>query len=363
MQQGDSVSSALVDDIYAAALGEHGWNVPLQGVRELANVRLAGLLSFEHASQQPAIDNTVGDDDAWVIACRHAYNTEFYRHDPAPGLIGDWPAGRWYEDTVMLPAARRKGSVFYEEFIRPQGLGSTSGLFLHRGEHDSAFLTLVGPTGSQGLEEARRRQIDVLQTHISRALRMQMRLKQQELNAAIAESSLDALPLPVFVLHESRKLLHANARAQGLMSEEPALCFLHGRFAPSCCPGQEQWQAACMQGGLLLTRKNGSPLPLTLIPLPPHSSLARLGYGRLTLMIAAAPGTASGRAQRLRLFYRLTAAEADLAVLLCCEGLSPQECADLRHVSIGTIRSQLKSIHAKTGVVRSGQLVRLVLQV
>jgi DNA-binding CsgD family transcriptional regulator len=261
----------------------------------------------------------------------------------------------------MLPTSQRS-SVFYEEFIRPQGLGSTSGLFLHRGQHDSAFLTLVGATGSQGLSERQRRQLDALTTHISRALRMQMRLQQQELDAAIAESTLDTLAVPVFVLDESRKLLYANALARRLMSEEAALRFLNGRFCPACCAGHEQWQIACTQGGLLLTRKNGGALPLTLMPVPWQSSLAHLRHGSLTLMVAAAMSTPAERAQRLRLFYKLTAAEADLAVLLCCEGLSPQECADRRGVSIGTVRSQLKSIHAKTGVTRSGQLSRLVLQ-
>ncbi|WP_205189619.1 helix-turn-helix transcriptional regulator, partial [Burkholderia sp. LMG 13014] len=70
----------------------------------------------------------------------------------------------------------------------------------------------------------------------------------------------------------------------------------------------------------------------------------------------------SARAQRLRVFYGLSSAEADLAVLLCCDGLSPQECAGLRGVSIGTIRSQIKSIYAKTAVARAAQLTSLVMQ-
>ncbi|WP_455776479.1 helix-turn-helix transcriptional regulator, partial [Burkholderia stabilis] len=64
----------------------------------------------------------------------------------------------------------------------------------------------------------------------------------------------------------------------------------------------------------------------------------------------------------LRVFYGLSLAEADLAVLLCCDGLSPQACAELRGVSIGTVRTQIKAIYAKTEVARAAQLAALVMQ-
>lgn len=69
----------------------------------------------------------------------------------------------------------------------------------------------------------------------------------------------------------------------------------------------------------------------------------------------------SSKAQHLRVFYGPTEAEAELAVLLCSKGSSPQECADIRDVALSTIRSPIKSIHTKTGVTRSSQLSQLVL--
>ncbi|WP_334002710.1 hypothetical protein [Burkholderia cepacia] len=57
-----------------------------------------------------------------------------------------------------------------------------------------------------------------------------------------------------------------------------------------------------------------------------------------------------------------SSAEADLAVQLCCDGRSPQECAELRGMSIRTIRSRIKSIYAKTEVTQAAQLTSLVMQ-
>ena len=76
------------------------------------------------------------------------------------------------------------------------------------------------------------------------------------------------------------------------------------------------------------------------MPVPEQSRLMRERPGVATLMTAADLRSPSARAQQLRVFYGLSSAEADLAVLLCCDGLSPQECAGLRGVSIGTIRTE-----------------------
>ena len=186
--------------------------------------------------------------------------------------------------------------------------------------------------------------------HISRALQIQARIGGFEARVAAAESALDALPVPVFLLGAQRELRYTNRAADQLIAAEPALRVVNGRFAPEGCVDDAQWRHAYARGGLLLRRTTGEPLPLALMPVPEQSRLMRERPGVATLMTAADLRSPSARAQRLRVFYGLSSAEADLAVLLCCDGLSPQECAGLRGVSIGTIRTQIKSIYAKTAV-------------
>lgn len=362
MQQNELIPSSLLDDIYAAALGDQRWEAVLDGVRSSVGVRMATLLSFDDAARVPVIDRAAGDDESWAAECRRAYNTEFYLYDPVVPVAGNWPAGRWFEDVKQLSRPQRAHCVFYQEFLRPYGIGSIAGLYIHRGEHTGAFLSVQCGPESQGLSDAQRVAIEGMGAHISRALRIEARIGELEARVAAAESALDAIPVPVFLLGAQRELRYTNRAADQLIAAEPALRIVNGRFAPEGCVDDAQWRHAFARGGLLLRRATGEPLPLALIPVPEQSRLVRERPGVAALMTAADLRSPTARAQRLRVFYGLSSAEADLAVLLCCDGHSPQECAALRGVSIVTIRSQIKSIYAKTEVTRAAQLTSLVMQ-
>lgn len=362
MSQDKLVSSTLIDSIYAAALGEESWDVFLQKLRNTAGTRLANLISVNNSSQIPSINTVVGDGGAWVSDCIELYNATFYLHDPALPVVANWPEGRWYEDTAFLSEQFISKNAFYQEFMRAFELGSLSGVFVHRGVNDSAFLSLIGDKGTQGLSASHRNTIDVLSPHISRALQTQVRLRQLETRTAIAEASLHSLSLPVFILDEARTLIYANDAANQLVANEPALVFRHGQFYPAAQYTHADWRQACTVGGMLLRRSSGKALPLNLIPIPERSRLTQLSPRRLVLMTASDIESPETKAQRLRAFFGLTTAEADLAILLSCDGFSPQECADARGVLIATVRSQIKSIYTKTGVSRTSQLSQLVLR-
>jgi DNA-binding CsgD family transcriptional regulator len=61
----------------------------------------------------------------------------------------------------------------------------------------------------------------------------------------------------------------------------------------------------------------------------------------------------------LRRTYGLTPAEAEIANALLT-GFSLEEIAQLRRVSIATIRSQMKGLMGKTETQRQGDLIRLL---
>ena len=358
-----SIDQLLLDDIYSVALGEQSWEPVLDKIRILLGQRSIGLLTLDHASWASEVNAAVGDDAAWMADVSRAYNTEFYRYDPvAQTLAPGWQAGDWFGDAELLTKQQKSRHVFYQDFMRPYELGSISGLFVRRGERDSTCLSVQGGLESNGLSEAQRREIDAVYPHINRVLRIQMRLREQETRAAIAESTLDTVTAPVFILNDARRLLWANSAADRLLSSEPALRMVHGQFTAAGCADDAPWQAACRQSGLLVRRADGTPLPLTLFPIPQQSRLMRAWHGRLFMMSAADPLKPEGQAKRLQLFFGLTPSEAELTLLMCSDGLSPQECADLRGVALSTVRSQIKAIYAKTGVTRMAQLVALVMR-
>jgi len=354
---------ALIDTIYAAALGDATWEDALQGLRCTLGTRTATLLSYDDTTQLALIDHAVGDDEAWRESCQREYSSEFYLHDPGVRVISTWAAGRWFEDRAIMTQQQRARSVFHQEFMRPNGLGSISGVFIHRHRGDSKYLSLLGGPDSEGFTPAQQRECIALGAHFSRALRMQARLDQLESRAALAESALESLPLPIFLLDDRRTLLFANSAAAALMATESVLRFLHDRFIPDACQDDVQWRTALARGGIVLRRADGTRLTLALMPVPPQSMLAQQHTQSVTLMTSTGLVTPRERETRLQLFYGLTASEAQVAVAVCCDGLSPVQCAESRCVSVGTVRSQLKSIHAKMAVSRTADLVRLVLAV
>lgn len=357
-----AADATLIDDIYAAALGDVEWSSPLLRLQAATGMRFAALMALESGSQLPAVDAIVSDDIPNLQSLVQNYTAEYHLHDPTPGFVAKWPAGRWFMDHQAISPKARARDIYYQEFLRPHGGGNWAGLFLNRGQERSAFLSFVGAPGNP-MGAAQQRRIDAVADHFARAVQIRHRLGDLHQRCALATSVLDMVEAPLFLLDDTGRLLLDNAAARALAAAHPhALHFAQGRFVPPL-PGwqAEHWHAACARGTLVLQQVDGLALPLFLTPVPPQVALARHWQRPLVLMSAAASASPAVRAQRLRALYGLSVAEAELAVALACEGLSPQDCADARRVAVSTVRSQIKSIQAKLGVARLPLVIRMVL--
>ena len=365
--QSEVHDGTLIDDIYAAGLGELRWETVLQALRRKMGVRLVNLLTLDAGSPWLAPVAVAGDDDAWTAAALQSYGAEFYRYDPALPIMHNWEAGHWLEDIRVFSPKQQARDIFQQEFMRVRGMEHWSALKLHQIGQRSAFLSFMGEWNAPSLTDAQRKTIAQLGKHLSRATHIGSRIQQLEGKALLAESMLEALDSPVLLLDAERRIVSCNAAARTLMANEPTrLRVSHGRLMPDGCSDAAQWQAVRMRGFLSLqqTSTTGSAahaLHFSLIPLPASTQLARSWQRPLTLMTTFAVRSNAERVRRLLLVYGLSEAEASLCVLMCCDGLTPQACADRREVSIFTIRTQIKSIYTKTGMQRHGDLVRLIL--
>jgi DNA-binding CsgD family transcriptional regulator len=77
------------------------------------------------------------------------------------------------------------------------------------------------------------------------------------------------------------------------------------------------------------------------------------------VIVSGTRDATSSAASSMRQLYNLTAAESRLVGELV-EGKTLREVAELRNVSLATLRSQLKAAFSKTGSRRQVDLVRLV---
>ncbi|HEX4024284.1 MAG TPA: LuxR C-terminal-related transcriptional regulator [Steroidobacteraceae bacterium] len=110
---------------------------------------------------------------------------------------------------------------------------------------------------------------------------------------------------------------------------------------------------------MLLPRPGKHPLQVRVLPLRTEGVLGLSPASVLVLVTDPEQATAHP-AEPLRLLYGFTASEAEIANQLCA-GLVPEPIAELRHVSLGTVRVQIKQLMHKAGVRRQAELVRLML--
>lgn len=105
-----------------------------------------------------------------------------------------------------------------------------------------------------------------------------------------------------------------------------------------------------------------SPLQILAIPVLTRTSCldtARPHSARIALLLSDPDCSAELSPSDISELFGLTPAEAALAAGLC-KGMTLQDYAERRGISVGTARIQLKSIFSKTGAGRQSDLIRLL---
>lgn len=114
---------------------------------------------------------------------------------------------------------------------------------------------------------------------------------------------------------------------------------------------------------LLVERKSGKPTFLIEIaPLRDVTGELERGFAGAVVFVIDPENTQTISVERLSKLFGLSQAEAAVARAMV-DGLSAGDIADLRGTKEDTVRSQFKSIYAKTGVRRRADLVRLAASV
>jgi DNA-binding CsgD family transcriptional regulator len=176
---------------------------------------------------------------------------------------------------------------------------------------------------------------------------------------------LDDLLLAVFLLTPQLQVVEKNAAASELVAQNDGVGIHNGRLRLSCGSGQNELGGIVtelMRGGdearlcswsMVIGRTNGPPLHLC-------ARIVRQGGDPLIVLYAIDPlQQMAVDSELLRSAYRLTRAEVRIATELA-NGHSVESMAELLGISVHTVRTHLKSLFAKTGTSRQGELIRLV---
>ena len=264
----------------------------------------------------------------------------------------------------------------YTEWMRDLGLAP-----IWPGGH-----VVVGPDGKgvgavaifrrqgQGpFQEAEFGKADPFVPHLRRALELQRLLGEARRERLALAEAVDRFPNGVLLLDEERQVVIHNQAARRIVDAEDGFRIDGG--SPSAVDARdnarlqelianaldsEPGKELAARGWATISRPSGRReyalvvTPLTVPPVDVVGSNIRLA---LFLVDPEAGRTASSEV--LEGIYDLTHSEAELVRTLA-SGVSLEQAAKARGVSMNTARSHLKRAFAKTGTARQAELLRLV---
>ena len=284
--------------------------------------------------------------DPWVDASARAQSANFAQN---------------LEELVPLP--QFVASAFYNEYVR--GIGDDTcrclGVRLES-EFGSGFIALQRGLTQDAFDERAVSELSRSFPAISRLLSLRGMFAASSHRERTLTAALDALGHPVWLVDEAMRLHHANAAAEAILTTGRVLRVRRGRLTTAADGNASRLKTAVERAlapsgpeacAVVLPWEPSRPLHLSVTPIAPA------GGKRLAMLIAAQPAEDASRAGRLRTFFGLSRAEAELAVLLA-DGHSPAEIAERRGVSLATVRVQLRNIASKLGCNRQSDVVRAV---
>jgi len=180
---------------------------------------------------------------------------------------------------------------------------------------------------------------------------------------ALGQAVLDGLRQPVLAVDGCRRIALRNARARSLLEEGKLFCEYAGNRLHACDAHDDGVLQAALEE--IAMGRRGRCAARLLSPLAGGTelhlrALSCNGSGRLALVAIFERRSVEQDALDLGATFGLTPAEARVAGYLA-QGITPKEVAATCGVSLCTVRTQIRTVFAKTGVRRQSDLVRLLL--
>ena len=335
---------------------------------------IVNFLPSSHGARSVLINFAHADGDAFNLSHRHFsdafmrdYQAHFITEDPWLMLamrkdrfnttfnVSETLSHKRYEGSRMYnDLVRRHGDDTYHciggTFVTDWGVGAVS---IQRGKSGQAFTA---------------QDVNLLEQEvasISRLLMVRGEIAAHKRQSDIARSVMDIVGIPAITVRRDLAIAHANLAAEDVLRERSGLYVEAGQLVAhmhsdrqSLALAVEMATAPFQPTSSTLTIRRFSLLDQS--PLPPYRTtitpVPKLTGASHALILFRDPNAMDlSLIDRVRGLYRLTQAEAELAVALST-GLSLAQIASARAVRDSTIRSQVKSIASKMGCSRQSEI-------
>lgn len=359
----------LVGLLYQAAAETNEWQGFVRSLEEQLGDAVALFVRLPRAG-----DPGISIAPAIAPGFLTAYEERYFSLDPVLRA-----AAALAEGTAAVVSRPRGGdvdaSMFYRDWLRPQGLRSGPSLLalIERCPDASAAALVTFPRGrGSATLRAKQRLVARLVPCLRCALRLCLRSRELRLERDAFAASLDRLQMGLVLVDERGRLIGKNLAAGRILEAGDGLMLEAGVLRAWGSRAGEELRQACRRATSEASRIHvisplALPRPSGLPPLAIAVASARPegdGPGPLprlaALFISDPVARFSPPAEMLHRLYGLTPGQAALTCELV-QGLSLAEAAPKLGVTRETVRARLKQIFLRTDTHRQAELMRLVL--
>lgn len=329
------------------------------GLAQLRNVRSGEMIPLainaypEHALK--AYTEHFGSIDPW--------QARFVRNQISTGV-------NFSDDVIRRDTF--EATEFYQDYWKKLDFGDAIGVFGRVGG-THAYTFGLPRLRLHGRYTVRHKQmLEPVRAHLHNAVVLTLELEQQKRKAQMHNLLTEQLPVAIFLVDQTMRLLDHNPLAAALLDDATMFREQQGCLNYHHAGVQEQLlhrlkayarinaAAEGLQPEAIPGNNRCKSLPTHNIYLLPSFDGYLLCF-QIVVTVADAAVADAKTAELVARLFGLTEAEGQVAACLF-NGSKPVEIAAARGVSVHTVREQLKSIMAKTGCHSQVELVRRISQ-
>ena len=360
----DERYDAIVASIYAAAQAEKPWTDSLQLVVDSLNCWSGHLMGFDRQTGGMVFSHEAGQPPAEATL---DYILRWHRSDPRNAVLLKALPDSWVHCHEHLSDAFVRSSNFYQDFLLPYGSRYVSGMHFSPTPDLVCILSFQRGTRQNPFDESERQILGRLGKHLRAAFLLQDQTRK-ELRAAVAgHAILQRLRHAVILIDQSRRLLYENPAGSSLLNAGAIMLRRSGLLGVNERRTSDKLTAAMQaltRGGestcMAVDGGRGTSWLLHLAMLTPEETMRAFGAVPV-FMLTLFSTDADARSDHYLIAsaFGLTPAEARVAAA-AAKGWTDMQVAQSAGTSAATVRTQIRSIYAKTGTERRADLVRLL---
>jgi len=354
----------LVGQIYDAVVEPGRWPQVLETLSDFLD-GAATKLTFQNARTLRSEASSVRmPPEADLTYAQYYYKTNVFLP-----RIARLQAGTLIPVWDLLPREVYQRSEFYNDFCRPGDMCHPIGVVLAN-EPDMRVVFTCGRARTAGeFEPEHLDRLRRIGPHLVRAAGVRLRLSRSEIARDANAEALDRVAQGVLIVAANGDILFANRAAEAMLAEADGIRTEKSRLRATTPADAAQFRhliAAAAErldaaGGVMAVARPRPRRPLSVLvaPLAIETTWFVTDRPAAIVFVADPDGEPRAAQDQLRNLYRLTPAEAAVAMAIA-RGEGLQAVADELGISLTTARTHLQHVFEKTETRRQAELGRLI---